>query len=152
MKNLSITLFAVMLAAVPATGFSAGGKAELEHFTPVRTDSSLQRGARLYANYCQGCHTADYQRYSRTARDIGLSDEAMSENLIFTTDVNGDPTKVGSLMTNNMTKSYAETAFGVAPPNLALVSKSRGVDWLYTYMKSFYLDESRKRCLTAFKR
>lgn len=147
MKNLSITLAATLatiaLAALPTIGFSAGGKVELEHFTPVRTDSSLQRGARLYANYCQGCHTADYQRYSRTARDIGLSDEAMSENLIFTTDADGAPTKVGSLMTNNMTEGYAKKAFGVAPPNLALVSKSRGVDWLYTYMKSFYLDESR---------
>ena len=67
----------VVAAALPQVGFTAGGGAELEHFTPVRTDRALQRGARTYMNYCQGCHTADYQRYSRLAEDIGLSDEDM---------------------------------------------------------------------------
>ena len=134
---------AVMLTAMPQNAISAGGGAELEDFTPVRTDRALQRGARTFVNYCQGCHTADYQRYSRLAADIGLSDEDMSENMIFTTDAEGEPTSVGSLMTSNMSSTYAKAAFGVVPPNLALVSRSRGVDWLYTYMKSFYLDDSR---------
>jgi len=136
-------LITAMVAGIPQTGFSAGGGAALEHFTPVRTDRSLQRGAKIFVNYCQGCHTADYQRYSRLAEDIGISEKDMTENMIFTTDAKGEATKVGSLMTNNMTKEYAKTAFGVVPPNLALVSRSRGVDWLYTYMKSFYLDQSR---------
>jgi len=94
-------------------------------------------------NYCQGCHTADYQRYSRLAEDIGLSEADMLENMVFTTDSEGEQTKVGSLIGTNMSKDYAKKAFGVVPPNLALVSRSRGVDWLYTYMKSFYLDQSR---------
>ena len=140
---LAKTAVIALAVSLPQTTFSAGGGAALEAFTPVRTDRSLQRGAKIFVNYCQGCHTADYQRYSRLAEDIGISDKDMSENMIFTTDNQGSPTKVGSLMTTNMSNDYAKTAFGVVPPNLALVSRSRGVDWLYTYMKSFYLDESR---------
>jgi len=133
----------LLAAALPQIGFTAGGGADLEHFSPVRTDRALQRGARTYMNYCQGCHTADYQRYSRLAEDIGLSDKDMLENMVFTSDADGAQSKVGSLIGTNMSKEYAEEAFGVVPPNLALVSRSRGVDWLYTYMKSFYLDQSR---------
>jgi len=144
MKTSSLVFsLAVLLTGLPQIGFSAGGGAALEHFTPVRTDRALQRGARTFMNYCQGCHTADYQRYSRLAEDVGLSEKDMAENLIFTTDKDGKPTKVGSLIGSNMSKDYGKAAFGVAPPNLALVSRSRGTDWLYTYMKSFYLDKSR---------
>jgi len=153
MKNLSITLAATLatiaLAALPTIGFSAGGKVELEHFTPVRTDSSLQRGARLYANYCQGCHTADYQRYSRTARDIGLSDEAMSENLIFTTDADGAPTKVGSLMTNNMTEGYAKKAFGVYPN----VGMPHVLADLQGWRKAhFHTDDNKQKVFDGFQK
>lgn len=150
LKNIplfSISVKAVaaigLMVVMPQTGYTAGGGAELEHFSPVRTDRALQRGARTFMNYCQGCHTAEYQRYSRLAEDVGLTEAEMLDNLVFTTDANGDQTKVGSLIGSNMSKEYAKKAFGVAPPNLALVSRSRGVDWLYTYMKSFYLDESR---------
>ena len=66
-------LTAAMVAGLPQTGFSAGDGAALDHFTPVRTDRSLQRGAKIFVNYCQGCHTAEYQRYSRLAEDIGIS-------------------------------------------------------------------------------
>ena len=132
-----------VLVAAPQVAVAAGGGAELEHFTPERSDRSLQRGARVFVNYCMGCHTADYHRYSHLARDVGLSEAAVVENLIFTTDSKGEPSKIGSLMESNMTKEYGKEAFGAVPPNLALVSRSRGVDWLYTYMKSFYLDESR---------
>lgn len=127
-----------------STAYAAGGGAELE--TP-RIDpgskKSLQRGAKLYVNYCMGCHSADYQRYNRLARDLGLSDEDVAEQLIFTTDESGEPTKPGSLMANNMSPDYGRAAFGVVPPNLALTARSRGVDWIYTYMKSFYLDPGR---------
>ena len=106
----------VVAASIPQAGFTAGGGAELENFNPVRTDRALQRGARTYMNYCQGCHTADYQRYSRLAEDIGLSDEDMLENMVFTTDADGAQSKVGSLIGTNMTKEYAKEAFGVVPP------------------------------------
>lgn len=104
---------------------------------------SLQRGARTFVNYCLGCHSADYHRYSRLASDLGLSEEDVQNNLIFTTDDAGAPSKVGSLMGNSMSKDYASQAFGVAPPNLALTARSRGIDWIYTYMKTFYLDPER---------
>jgi len=133
----------VVTSGLSATAIAAGGGAALDHFTPERTDRTLQRGARVFMNYCMGCHSADYHRYSHMARDIGLSESAVVENLVFTTDDAGEKTKVGALMANNMSSDYGKEAFGVVPPNLALVSRSRGVDWLYTYMRSFYLDESR---------
>lgn len=106
-------------------------------------DKSLQRGAQAFVNNCMGCHSAGYQRYSRFAQDAGLSEEDVVNNLIFTTDEAGERTKVGSLMTNNMTTEYGKQAFGVMPPNLALTARSRGVDWIYTYLKSYYVDPER---------
>jgi len=90
-----------------------------------------------------GCHSAGYQRYSRMASDLGLSEEDVVNNLIFTTDKEGEPSKIGSLMTNNMSTDYGKQAFGVMPPNLALTARSRGTDWIYTYLKTFYLDPER---------
>jgi len=143
MKLLRLFIVCVALSSTGGFSWAAGGGAALEHFTPERTDKSLQRGAQIFVNYCMGCHTADYHRYSRMASDIGLSDKQVSENLIFTSDKNGDPTKPGSLMFSSMSDDYGKEAFGAVPPNLALTARSRGVDWIYTYMKSFYLDESR---------
>ena len=105
--------------------------------------SSLQRGAQAFVNHCMACHSADYQRYSRMAQDLGLSEADVENNLIFTTDEAGEPTKVGALMTNSMSVEYGKQAFGVAPPNLALTARSRGVDWIYTYLKSYYVDPSK---------
>jgi len=139
---------AVLLAAtaiLTAGDLRAAGSAiELES---PRIDQgnkkSLQRGAQAFINNCMGCHSAGYHRYSRMAQDLGLSEEDVENNLIFTTDDDGEPTKVGALMTNNMTKDYGRQAFGVVPPNLSLTARSRGVDWIYTYMKSYYVDPSK---------
>jgi len=103
---------------------------------------SLQRGAKAFVNNCMGCHNAEYKRYSRVAQDLGLSEEDVENNLIFTTDDAGEPTKVGALMTNNMTTEYGRQSFGVVPPNLSLTARSRGVDWIYTFLKSYYVDPS----------
>ena len=105
--------------------------------------ASMQRGAALFANYCLSCHSAGYARYNRVGKDLGISDELMSENLIFTTDKYGERTKVGSLMKTTMTTEYAEQAFGTVPPDLSLVARSRGTHWLYNYLRGFYIDESR---------
>ena len=139
------TLFAALvMSLVPALGLAASGGVHLDSVDIDPTDqSSLQRGAKVFMNYCSGCHTADYARYNRMAKDIGLTDEQVSENLIFTTDDNGERTKVGSLIFSNMNKDYGKQAFGAAPPNLALIARSRGTDYLYTYMRTFYLDPSR---------
>jgi len=88
-------------------------------------------------NYCLSCHSAAYQRYSRTGRDIGLTDEQMKANLMFAAD------KVGETMDVAMRKDDASVWFGTAVPDLSLVARSRGVDWLYTYLLSFYADPSR---------
>lgn len=140
--SLAMILFAAI--SFVSVVHAAGGGAELESpRLDTSNKKSLQRGAQTFVNYCMGCHSAGYQRYSRTAADLGLSEEDVVNNLILTTDESGERTKVGSLMTNTMTNDYAKQAFGVVPPNLSLTARSRGTDWVYSYMKSFYLDPER---------
>ena len=130
----------------PVLGFAAGGGPifpDDEISIDWSDKESMQRGAKLFSNYCLSCHSAGYSRYNRVARDLGIADEDMSENLIFTTDKWGEKTKVGSLMKATMTTEYAEAAFGTAPPDLSLVARSRGTHWLYNYLRGFYLDDSR---------
>lgn len=120
---------------------AAGASVQLE--TPridQGDEKSLQRGARVFVNNCMGCHNAEYSRYNRVAQDLGLSEEDIENNFIFTTDEAGEPTKVGSLMSNNMSTEYGKQAFGVVPPNLSLTARSRGIDWIYTFLKSYYVD------------
>lgn len=131
---------------LPAIGFGAGG-----HTFPndeIEIDwsdkAAMQRGARLFVNYCLSCHSASYSRFNRVGRDLGIPDDLVRDNLIFTTDINGHKTKVGELMKTTMTPTYAEEAFGTVPPDLSLVARSRGVDWLYNYLRGFYVDEARE--------
>ncbi len=98
---------------------------------------SMQRGLQVYTNNCLGCHGLSFQRYNRTAKDLEISDEAMLENIIFS------DAKIGDLMTNTMREKSAANWFGTAPPDLSLIARSRGTDWLYNYMRAFYQDESR---------
>ncbi|MFK7893917.1 MAG: cytochrome c1 [Granulosicoccus sp.] len=144
LKSVGCAAVLAISALVFSHGANAAGSTiELES---PRIDQgnkkSLQRGAQAFVNHCLSCHSADYKRYSRLAADLGLSEEDVQNNLIFTTDDAGEPTKVGSLMVNNMTVDYGKQAFGVVPPNLALTARSRGVDWVYTYLKSYYIDPS----------
>ena len=146
-QRLILAVTAALLAVASLmfinTAKAAGSSVHLE--SPIidqGNQKSLQRGAQAFVNHCMGCHSAGYQRYSRMAADLGLSEEDVERNLIFTTDESGEPTKIGALMTNSMTTDYGKQAFGVAPPNLALTARSRGVDWIYTYLKSYYLDPS----------
>jgi len=140
----SLTVFAGLL--FPAMSWAAGGGA-IYPDDDISIDwddkASMQRGAALFSNYCLSCHSAGYSRYNRVGKDLGISDELMSENLIFTTDKYGEKTKVGSLMNTTMTIDYAEQAFGTAPPDLSLIARSRGTHWLYNYLRGFYLDETR---------
>jgi ubiquinol-cytochrome c reductase cytochrome c1 subunit len=117
------------------TAFAAGG-AELMHSGANPTDlASLQRGAQLYMNYCSGCHSANYMRYQRLADDLGLSEEAVMENFVF-----GDK-KIGETMSISMRPEDGQAWFGKAPPDLTVTGRSRGADWIYTYLMSFYEDE-----------
>jgi len=144
LRGVRVTVMAAV-AAVAGTAFAAGGGgADLESpIIDTGNQKSLQRGAQVFVNHCMGCHTADYHRYSTMAKDIGLSEEDVYNNFIFTTEKSGERTKVGSLMASSMSEDYGRQAFGVVPPNLALTARSRGADWIYTYMKSFYLDGER---------
>ena len=99
--------------------------------------ASLQRGANLFMNYCSGCHSLQYLRYSRLGDDLGLSEAEVSKNLNFTGAKYGDKIRVA------MSPTDATVWFGKAPPDLSLEARSRGADWIYTYLKSFYVDESR---------
>jgi len=129
-------LIAVAIAASPALALASGGHgAKLDHVNVDLNDKpSLQRGARTFVNYCLSCHSAGYMRYNRMGKDLGISEELVKENLLFAAD------KVGDLMKAVMPKEDAKQWFGIAPPDLSLVARSRGPDWFYTYMNSFYLD------------
>lgn len=98
--------------------------------------ASLQRGARTFINNCLNCHSANYMRYNRL-QDIGLTEKQIKENLLFTAEKVGDP------MISAMNKKDAKKWFGVAPPDLSVEVRARGADWVYTYMRSFYRDETR---------
>lgn len=116
---------------------AAGGAVHLEPSgINVEDVGSLQRGAKLFVNYCMSCHSADYMRYNRLSEDLGLSEETVMENLVFA------DAKFGETMSIAMDPAQAEAWFGKAPPDLSLVGRSRGADWLYAYMRSFYQDES----------
>ena len=120
------------------SALAAGGGANLQQSGADLNDrASLQRGAALYMNYCAGCHSLGYVRYARIAEDLGLSEEEVLANLHF---AGG---KIGDHVVSPMTAEMGLAAFGKAPPDLSVISRVRGSDWIYTYLKSFYLDESR---------
>ena len=133
-------ILATVLACLPVLTWAAGaGGYHLEHAPIDLSDkASLQRGAQLFVNYCMGCHSAQYQRYNRLARDLGLTDDQVRNHLIFTAG-----TKVGDTMKNAMPQDKSKKWFGAAPPDLSLIARSRGVDYLYTYLRTFYLDDTR---------
>ena len=102
----------------------------------VEDKLSLQRGARTFVNYCVGCHSASYMRYSRL-EDLGLTEKQIVENLMVTGE------KPVETMTAALRRNDAKEWFGVAPPDLTVIARSRGADWLYTYLRGFYRDPSR---------
>jgi ubiquinol-cytochrome c reductase cytochrome c1 subunit len=128
------TLFLLLLA--PALAFANEGEARLDA-APVRTDAiSLQSGARTFVNYCLNCHGAASMRYNRL-QDLGLSEADIKDNLMFAS------AKVGETMKVPLTVKDGKDWFGAAPPDLSVIARSRGADWLYTYLRSFYRDEIR---------
>ena len=131
-------LLAIALLAFPALAAAAGASVHLDA-APVNLNDkvSLQRGAQIFVNHCLNCHSAQYMRYARLT-DLGLTEAQIKENLLFTSDKVGDP------MTTTLVAKDAKEWFGVLPPDLSLVARSRGSDWLYTYMRSFYKDPAAK--------
>ncbi len=137
-KNLvsRLAAFAAGLL-VSASAFAAGGGNLQQSGTDLDDQASLQRGAALYMNYCGGCHSLKYLRYARIAEDLGLSEEDVQTHLNFTGG------KIGDHIISPMPAEMGLAAFGKAPPDLSVIARVRGADWIYTYLKSFYLDESR---------
>ncbi|MGL6348467.1 MAG: cytochrome c1, partial [Aeromonas sp.] len=130
-------IFAV-LALLPGLVFAAGAGVALDKADYDLSDrASLQRGATTFMNYCAGCHSTQYQRYTRVADDLGIPEDLMRDNLIFT------GAKVGDLMKIAMSDKDAAKWFGAPPPDLTLVARVRGADWVYTYLRSFYVDPTR---------
>jgi ubiquinol-cytochrome c reductase cytochrome c1 subunit len=141
MKKQILTL---LLSVLPTFAFAAGGGVHLDSAPIDISDmESVKRGAKNFVDYCLSCHEASYMRYNRIAQDTGMTEAELRENLIFTTNEKGEPTKVGSLMKVAMTEDYARTAFGAPVPDLTLTARARGADWLYTYLRTFYLDPYR---------
>lgn len=122
---------------VSASAFAAEGGNLLHANTNLADRQSLQRGAALYMNYCSGCHSLKYLRYSRMGEDLGLTEEEVMQNLNFT------GAKYGEHIQVSLNEADGNKWFGKAPPDLSLTARVRGSDWIYTYLKSFYLDEAR---------
>lgn len=131
----SITFILLMMLSVSVS--AATGSKLLHMDVDLSNQTSLQRGAKTFVNYCLSCHSAAYMRFNRMGEDLGISEDVLKTNFMFGTD------KVGDTMTIAMDKSDAESFFGVAPPDLSVIARSRGADWLYSYFKTFYVDESR---------
>lgn len=134
MKRLLLVLagFALSSAAVANEGVA---------LLPFKADTgnlaSAQRGARDFMNYCSGCHGLKHLRYNRMAADLGIPEDVLKKNLMFTSE------KPGDHILSSMPPDAAKGWFGQTPPDLTLTTRQRGIDWVYTYLLSFYLDPSR---------
>lgn len=126
-----------LLLALPTAAFASGAAVHLDS-APVNPNDkeSLQRGARVFVNYCLNCHGASYMRYNRM-QDFGLSEQQIKDNLLFAAGKPGEPMRVA------MNAGDAKAWFGAPPPDLSVITRSRGADWVYTYLRSFYRDSSR---------
>jgi ubiquinol-cytochrome c reductase cytochrome c1 subunit len=130
-------LLIALLLFAPIIAVAAGGEVVLDRANINPSDAvSIQRGARTFVNYCLNCHSASYMRYNRL-QDIGLTEQQIKDNLLL------PGAKIGDTMKVAMNSKDAKQWFGVAPPDLSVVARSRGADWLYTYFRTFYRDASR---------
>ena len=133
LNNIMSMLFFMFSVETFATSSS-----NLSHMkVDLSNQQSLQRGAKIFINYCLSCHSAAYMRYNRMGQDLSISDDVLKENLMFGAE------KVGDVMSISMRQEDSINYFGVIPPDLSVIARSRGADWLYTYFKTFYKDDSR---------
>jgi len=131
-------ILVVLAALAPVFAFAAGPALDLDKAGNDLSDKeSLKRGFNSYINYCLGCHQLQYQRYNRTFADLGISEAEGKANWMFTGEKSGDH------ITNTMPAKEAAKWFGAAPPDLTLEARFRSPDWIYTYLRSFYVDPER---------
>ncbi|MEN8213655.1 MAG: cytochrome c1 [Pseudomonadota bacterium] len=134
MKKLLIAILALASSSVFAGG---GGNVHLDHAdVDISDQASLQRGANYFVNYCLNCHSMKYERWQRM-QEFGIPEDLLKQHLM------PSNAKPGDLMTTAMKTEDAANWFGAPPPDLTLESRLRGDDWIYTYLRSFYIDESR---------
>ena len=141
--DLEMKKFLCAILFAPLLALASGTELHLDRAPDRATDmAALQNGAKVFVNYCLNCHSASYMRYNRL-RDLGLSDAQVKDNLLFTAEKVGEPMKIA------MQRADAKAWFGAAPPDLTVIARARasefgsGADWLYTYLRTFYRDESR---------
>lgn len=133
-RKLAIAIVAI----APVAAFAADPLVPLESANVDLTNqASLQRGAALFVNNCMGCHSVQYMRWNRVARDLGISEAQLTEFLQVTGERPGDQMRIA------MPAADAEGWFGLAPPDLTLVTRSRGADWVYSFLLNFYVDEAQ---------
>lgn len=134
MKKLLLILISLLATSelMAAGDYYIGEKVQ----TNIRSVDSLRNGAKTYMNYCMGCHSMDYQRYNRVAEDLGLSEDEMMNGLVLT------DAKFTDKMTISMSEAHAKKWFGKAPPDLSVIAKARGLDWLYNFLINYYVDPS----------
>jgi len=132
-------LISLILALGSFVATAAGGGAIQQSGADLNDRASLQRGAKLFVNYCMGCHSLKYLRYSRMAADLGLTEEEVQRWMNFTTAKFGEP------MMATMKPDDAKNWLGAPAPDLSLTARVKhgGADWIYTYLKSFYADPKR---------
>jgi len=134
---LFLVLVFVPIKAVGATG-GACGAVPCDHFEADLSDKeSLQNGAKYFVNYCMGCHSASYSRYERVADDLSIPHDLMLDNLIFSDQ------KIGGLMSISMSAEKSKQWLGATPPDLTLVTRARSSEWVHTFLRNFYKDDSR---------
>jgi ubiquinol-cytochrome c reductase cytochrome c1 subunit len=135
MKKLLLALLFAPLAVLFAASSNASEAGYRLDRAPIDPNDivSIQSGARTFTNYCLNCHGAQFMRYNRLT-DIGLTEAQIKDNLLFAGD------KVGDTMKTSMTVKDGKAWFGVAPPDLSVIARARGSDWLYTYLRTFYRD------------
>src|SRR5690554_353425 len=133
----AILVFVPIKAVGAESNFECGAIPCDEISTDMSDKASLQRGAKYFVNYCMGCHSAKFSRFERVADDLDIPHDLMLESMIFS------DKRIGELMEISMQPDLAKQWFGAAPPDLTLVARARSPEWLYTYLRNFYKDESR---------
>ena len=138
-KLLLICFLFFVLDAFGLESAPCGDYGDCKKFSPQLNNlESLQLGASTFINYCYGCHSLKYSRWGRVATDLDIPEEILLSHLAF-----GEGIKPGDKMTGSMSSVNSETWFGIAPPDLTLISKLHGSDWVFTYLKTFYEDSSK---------
>lgn len=142
-KNIITLFMAAAMVLMPMLATASSGAHLYKAPIDINDKESLRRGAKAFGDYCYSCHAASFMRFNRIAKDLEMPESEVRDMLIHTRGKKGAPTKIGDLMKVSMTKDYAKNAFGTAVPDLSLAARAHGADWIYSYLRSFYVDPHR---------